>query len=49
MLAEVINSRKTKLKIDFKQLQYNAALLTPTLFNIDKKLQIEGHFFDSIY
>ena len=40
MLAIVINSRKIKVKIDFKQLQYNAALLTPTLFSIDAKLQI---------
>jgi hypothetical protein len=49
MLATVIQSRKIDLTIDAKQLQYSTALLTPTLFNIDPKLQIEGHFFDSIY
>lgn len=49
MLATVIQNRKTRLTIDTKQLQYSTALLTPTLFNIDPKLQIEGHFFDSIY
>lgn len=49
MLATVIQNRKIKLGIDAKQLQYSTALLTPTLFHIDPKLQIEGHFFDSIY
>lgn len=49
MLATVIHRRKTQLKIDFRQLQENAALLTPSLFGIDLRLQIEGHFFDSIY
>ena len=49
MLATVIQQRKIKLQIDTKQLQYSTALLTPSLFRIDPKLQIEGHFFDSIY
>lgn len=49
MLATVIQQRKIKLQIDAKQLQYSTALLTPSLFRIDPKLQIEGHFFDSIY
>jgi hypothetical protein len=49
MLATVIQSKKIPLNIDTKQLHYSAALLTPSLFCIDPKLQIEGHFFDSIY
>lgn len=49
MISIIINSRKTPLTINIEELQYNSSLLTPTLFNIDKKLQIEGHFFDSIY
>lgn len=49
MLATVIQQRKERLGIDIKQLQYSTALLTPSLFRIDPKLQIEGHFFDSIY
>lgn len=40
MLATVIQQRKTRLGIDAKQLQYSTALLTPTLFHIDPKLQI---------
>ena len=49
MLASVIQNRKVPLRIDFEQLQLSAAKLTPSLFSIDPKLQIEGHFFDSIY
>lgn len=49
MLAAVIQSRKEPLRVDFEQLQVSAAKLTPSLFSIDPKLQIEGHFFDSIY
>jgi len=49
MLLVIINSRKIPLKININQIQYNYSILTPSLFNIDKKLQIEGHFFDSIY
>jgi hypothetical protein len=49
MLSTVIYNKKVPLQINIQQIQYSAALLTPTLFNIDPKLQIEGHFFDSIY
>jgi len=40
MLATVIYQKKIPLNIDIQQIQYNAAQLTPTLFNIDSKLQI---------
>lgn len=40
MLATVIQRRKVPLDISIKQLGDNAALLTPSLFSIDSKLQI---------
>jgi hypothetical protein len=40
MLAEVIQRCKTPPKVDVKELQESAALLTPSLFSIDSKLQI---------
>lgn len=49
MLSTVIQRCKIPLNIDIKQIQEQAALLTPSFFSIDEKLQIEGHFFDSIY
>lgn len=49
MLSTIIHKKRVPLAIDLKLIQYNAAILTPSLFNIDPKLQIEGHFFDSIY
>lgn len=49
MFATVIQRCKIPLKIDIKELHQSAALLTPSFFSIDTKLQIEGHLFDSIY
>ncbi len=49
MLTTVIHRCKNDIQVDLKELQESAALLTPSLFSIDPKLQIEGHFFDSIY
>ena len=49
MLTTVIQRCKQPMQVDIKELQESAALLTPSLFSIDPKLQIEGHFFDSIY
>ena len=49
MMTTVIQRCKVPLQIDIKELHESAALLTPSLFSIDPKLQIEGHFFDSIY
>ena len=40
MLATVIQRCKPPLAIDMKELQEYAALLTPSLFSIDPKLQI---------
>lgn len=40
MMATVIQRCKTPLEIDMKELQESAALLTPSLFSIDPKLQI---------
>ena len=49
MLTTVIQRCKNPIEVDIKELQESAALLTPSLFSIDPKLQIQGHFFDSIY
>ncbi len=49
MLTTVIQRCKIPMQIDIKELQESASLLTPSLFSIDPKLQIQGHFFDSIY
>lgn len=40
MLSTIIDRHKTPLNIDFRQIQEAAAQLTPTLFNIDSRLQI---------
>jgi hypothetical protein len=40
MLTTVIQRSKTPLGLNVKELQESAALLTPSLFSIDPKLQI---------
>ncbi len=48
MLEELINRKKIPLKIFYEQLHYSSPAITPSLFHIDPKLSIEGHFFDAI-
>jgi hypothetical protein len=40
MLTTVIQRCKNPIEVDIKELQESAALLTPSLFSIDPKLQI---------